>query len=352
MAQSVQKGVEVNWSQLNETQKAAMSEAKQAEVSSWLTNRVVKAALPYITREQALRMRWIFTFKAAEHGQVKAKARMVILAYSDPSLLDQETSSPAMSRQSKMLLFNFATAKLWHTLAGDVKTAFLQAAAKAPDRRRPLYAQPLPELAAAMNLSEHEMVELLGSAYGLTSAPREWYQDVTATLRRLKAVPCLSDPCVWRLYNESGDDVIALIGLYVDDILFCGDEGNNLYCEFLHELRRAYSWSPWESDNFGHCAVRVQQFADASILLDHSEFCSELVQMPPGLKAILLSMLATKRGEVVDMINKLVREFHSSRHVSVKVQQLECEPSRLVFVGWLSQTGLTSSRPAVISSVS
>ena len=74
--------------------------------------------------------------------------------------------------------------------------------------------------------------------------------------------------------------------------------------------------------------------------------------MPPGLKAILLSMLATKRGEVVDMINKLVREFHSSRHVSVKVQQLECEPSRLVFVGWLSQTGLTSSRPAVISSVS
>ncbi|CAE7907904.1 bacA, partial [Symbiodinium necroappetens] len=352
LAKSVQKGVEVSWNRLDETQRAAMTEAKQAEVASWISNKVVKAALPHISREQALRMRWIYTFKAAEPGKVKAKARMVILGYSDPSLLDQETSSPAMSRQSKMLFFNYATARRWRVLAGDVKTAFLQA--KAPDRQHPLYAQPLPELAAAMNLTEEQMVELLGSAYGLTSAPREWFQDLTTTLRKLNAVPCVSDPCIWRLFDSAGTKVIALIGLYVDDILFCGDEGDQLYCTFLHELHQAYAWSPWEADNFSHCGVRVQQFADASILLDHSEYCTELVQMPARAKgddselsvqelsqarailgsiqwrasqtapqhsakvSYLLSMLATKRGEVVDMVNKLVREVHSSRHVILR----------------------------------
>ena len=368
MAKSVQKGVEVSWNRLNDAQRAAMSEAKKAEVDSWLANRVVKAALPHITKEQSLRMRWIYTFKAAEPGKVKAKARMVILGYSDPSLLEQETSSPAMSRQSKMLFFNFATAKRWRLLAGDVKTAFLQA--KAPNREHPLHAQPLPELAEAMNLTESQMVELLGSAYGLTSAPREWYQDLTSTLRRLKAQACLSDPCVWRLFDENDEKVIGLIGLYVDDILFCGDEGNEIYCQFLHDLHQAYSWSPWESDNFSHCGVRIQQFADASILLDHSEFCSELMQMPSRSKdddseltaqeisqarailgsiqwrasqtapqhsakvSYLLSMLATKKGEVVEMVNKLVREVHLARHISVKIQQLDCEPARMILAGW------------------
>ena len=368
MAKAVQKGVEVSWSRLNDQQRAAMTEAKKAEVDSWLANRVVKAALPHITRDQALKMRWIYTFKAAEPGKVKAKARMVILGYSDPALLDQETSSPAMSRQSKMLFLNYAMGKRWRLLAGDVKTAFLQA--QAPHRQHPLYAQPLEELSAAMNLPEDQMLELLGSAYGLTSAPREWYQDLTTTLRRLQAVPCVSDSCIWRLFSEDGNTVIALIGLYVDDILFCGDEGDDRCCNFLHELHQAYSWSPWESDNFHHCGIRIQQFADASILLDHSEFCVELMQMPPRDKgdeseltaqevsqarailgsiqwrasqtapqhsakvSYLLSMLATKKGEVVDMVNKLVREVHSARHVSDKVQQLGCEPSKMVFVGW------------------
>ena len=365
LAKSVQKGVEVSWNRLNPEQRQAMTEAKHAEIQSWISNKVVKAALPHITPEQALKMRWIYTFKAAEPGKVKAKARIVILGYSDPALLEQETSAPAMTKQSKMLFYNYATARRWRVLAGDIKTAFLQA--KNPQRAHPLFARPLQELAQAMDLAPDQMIQLMGSAYGLTSAPREWYQDLTTTLRSLGAEVCVTDPCVWRLYDGSGTRVVALIGLYVDDILFCGDEGHEKYCQFLHELHAAYSWSPWESDNFTHCGVRVQQFADASILLDHSEFCSELMQMPsrsPGddselstqelsqARAVLgsvqwrasqtapqhsakvsylLSLLATKKADVVDQVNKLVREVHASKHVSARVQQLNCDPERLMF---------------------
>ena len=368
LAKSVQKGVEVSWNRLNPEQRQAMTEAKHAEIQSWISNKVVKAALPHITPEQAMKMRWIYTFKAAEPGKVKAKARIVILGYSDPALLEQETSAPAMTKQSKMLFYNYATARRWRVLAGDIKTAFLQA--KNPQRAHPLFARPLQQLAQAMDLAPDQMIQLMGSAYGLTSAPREWYQDLTTTLRSLGAEVCVTDPCVWRLYDGPGTMVVALIGLYVDDILFCGDEGHEKYCQFLHELHAAYSWSPWESDNFTHCGVRVQQFADASILLDHSEFCSELMQMPsrpPGddselstqelsqARAVLgsvqwrasqtapqhsakvsylLSLLATKKADVVDQVNKLVREVHSSKHVSARVQQLNCDPERLMFVGW------------------
>ena len=60
---------------------------------------------------------------------------------------------------SKMLLLNMASARRWKILAGDV--------AKPPERLRPLHAKPLPELAEAMKLSEGQLIELLGSAYGL-----------------------------------------------------------------------------------------------------------------------------------------------------------------------------------------
>ena len=52
---------------------------------------------------------------------------------------------------------------------------FLQA--RSPDRVHPLYGQLLPELAERMGIAEGQ--SCLGSAYGLTSAPREWYIDLT-----------------------------------------------------------------------------------------------------------------------------------------------------------------------------
>ena len=132
MVKNVQKGVEVAYHKLNEKQKLAMNAAKTAEIESWLGDKVAKAACPSITEEQCVRMRWLYTFKAAgeeptEKGKAKAKARIVVLGFSDPSLLERTASSPAMSRLSKMLLLNMATARRWKILAGDVKTAFLQA---------------------------------------------------------------------------------------------------------------------------------------------------------------------------------------------------------------------------------
>ena len=60
----------------------------------------------------------------------------------------------------------------------------------------------------------------------------------------------------------------------MDDVLFPGDEGSPVWKTFLRDLRAAYQWDLWEAENFLHCGLRLQQFADDSVMLDHSEFCS------------------------------------------------------------------------------
>eukprot|EP00439_Symbiodinium_sp_Y106_P084240 s635_g25.t1 len=334
----MQKGVEIAYHKLDAEQKRAMDEAKTAEISSWIVN---------VSSEEALKMRWVYTFKAVtdDPSKVKAKARIVVLGFSDPSLLDRDTSSPALTRTSKMLLLNFAVAKRWRLMAADVRTAFLQA--KAQDRVHPLYARPLPELSEAFGLKQGQMLELLGSAYGLTSAPREWYIDLSSTLRSLGATVCKADPCLWRFMSEAGE-TLGVLGIHVDDILMAGDESRPEWVEFVRRLHGSYQWAPWETDRFTHCGLDIQQLFDDTVMINHDEYCSNISQMnarskgdESPLREEELSQLRAIHGAIqwrdckaIDLTNKLVREVHASRHLSVNVHQLDCPPEKMVVVGW------------------
>ena len=90
-----------------------------------------------------------------------------------------------MSRLSRQLLLNMVAVKKWELICGDVKSAFLQA--KSPQEARGVFAAPVEELSAALQLRPGQCVQLLKSCYGLVSAPREWYDDVHRTLSSLGA---------------------------------------------------------------------------------------------------------------------------------------------------------------------
>ena len=245
-SKALQKGVEVSWQRLSPEQRRAMGEAKGAEVSQWLQMHVCKKVAEFVPAAQLLRMRWVFTFKEAppsEDGspQVKAKARIVILGFSDPGLLEGATASPTMTRLTLQLLLNYAMMKQWPLFSADVRTAFLQARPR--DRGRRLLAKPLKELAEAMDLAEHEAVELTGSAYGLSTAPREWFTDVSSTLRDLGAQRSRSDPCLWIIKDEAGD-VTGLVASHVDDFLLCGSTSSPSWQTFISKLKQAYTWAP------------------------------------------------------------------------------------------------------------
>ena len=372
VTKSIGKGVEVSWHRLSREQQSAMAEAKSAEVSQWLQMKVCKRVAELIPASQLLRMRWVLTFKEAPptpegRPQVKAKARIVILGFSDPGLLEDATASPTMTRLTRQLLLNFAMMKQWSLYSADVRAAFLQA--RPQDRGRRLLAKPLKELAEAMGLDEQAAVELTGSAYGLSTAPREWFIDVSATLRKLGARQSRSDPCLWLVPDEAGE-TIGLLSSHVDDFLVCGSHHSKAWQTFVSDFKRSYSWSPWQHTNFEHCGVRVVQHEDYSVTLDHSAYCEGLTQMEPPssgqekmspaqmsqAKAILGSaqwrvtqtgpqhaaklgylqtLLASGDVACVEQINKLVREIRACRNIGVQVANLgTMDTKQAVFVAW------------------
>ena len=374
VSKSIQKGVEVNWQKLSPEQQKAMAEAKALEVDQWISTQACEAVRHVVPDSQLLRMRWVLTFKSAgsdtaNAGKMKAKARIVILGFSDPHLLEVETASPAMSRLSRQLFLQMCSTRRWRAMKADVKSAFLQA--ESPQRDRQVYARPIAELAEAMNLTPQDAVQIVRSCYGLCSAPREWYLDVHNTLTRLGAERLVCDPCMWRVCRQDRDKkiVVGIVTSHVDDFLLGGEEADDTWNTFVEAFHAAYKWSPWEATDFSHCGVRVVQHEDFSFSLNHSEFCEDLKQIPvpreerpmsesemSQVRAVLgsiqwrvyqsgpqhasklgylQSLCATRDSSVIPAVNKLVREVHSSKHVSVGIQQLgPCDPSELSLVCW------------------
>ena len=372
VSKSIQKGVEVNWQKLSPEHQKAMAEAKV--YFQWISTQACEAVRHVVPDSQLLRMRWVLTFKsagsdAATAGKMKAKARTVILGFSDPHLLEVETASPAMSRLSRQLFLQMCSTKRWRAVKADVKSAFLQA--ESPQRDRHVYARPIAELAEAMKLAPQDAVQIVRSCYGLCSTPREWYLDVHHTLTRLGAERLVCDPCMWRVCRQDKDRkvVVGIVTSHVDDFLLGGVEDEDTWTSFVEAFHASYKWSPWEATDFSHCGVRVVQHDDFSFSLNHSEFCEDLKQIPvpredrpmsdsemSQVRAVLgsiqwrayqsgpqhasklgylQSLCATRDSSVILAVNKLVREVHASKRVSVGIQQLgPCDPSGLSLVCW------------------
>ena len=113
------------------------------------------------------------------------------------------------------------------------------------------------------------------------SAPREWFIEVNRVatedchLRQLK-----SDHCMWVLDGEGENaEPVGFIAAHVDDFLIAGDVTDPRWRASLEAFKGAFRWSPWEEPPYLHCGVMIDQLADYSFQLDHSEFCTELKQI-------------------------------------------------------------------------
>ena len=79
------------------------------------------------------------------------------------------------------------------------------------------------------------------------NAPAEWYRTVHAELdERLRTEPCRSTP---------DGRLIA----HVDDFLVCGDESSERWMEALSKFYGRFRCSPWETNEYMRCGVRVKE---------------------------------------------------------------------------------------------
>ena len=157
--------------------------------------------------------RWVFKWKADETGKiVKAKARLVAKGFKQKYGVDYlETFSPTANAASMRLLVALACKYNLELLHWDIEQAFVQSE---------LDHEVFMKLPPGCGSMSGKVVRLNKSLYGLKQASRTFYKRLVSDLKRIGFEQSLSDPCVLRFMM--GDEVMGMVAIHVDDILYAG----------------------------------------------------------------------------------------------------------------------------------
>ena len=177
-------------------------------------------------KRNTIKSKWVFTKKYNHDGTLnKYKARLVAKGFTQRHGVDyQETFAPTMALKSFRTLVATATSELKTLFHADVPTAFIRSTLT----EESVLLEP-PEIPGDLVLPEgfskcspDELYLLLKALYGLKQAPRQWYSTMRDYLNSLGFTQAASDPCIFVL--DKNDEHMT-IGLYVDDLLYFGDQG-------------------------------------------------------------------------------------------------------------------------------
>ena len=174
-------------------------EAKKAECQSWLDNEVFDLVdMRKLRIRNFVSGRWVLTTKRDKDGNfVKCKARWVLKGFQDKQKNDQETDSPAASRNGFRCATQHAANQGWNFFHMDLKTAFLQG--EHYDESRDILCQIPPEYGYPPYMG----ARMKKPAYGLNDAPRKWWNVVDKALLSYGLVPTRADRCTYVLYGDT-----------------------------------------------------------------------------------------------------------------------------------------------------
>ncbi|CAE7660472.1 RE1, partial [Symbiodinium sp. CCMP2456] len=249
------RAVEVCERKLTPSQKEEFRAAKNIEVRNFIASKAFETLPDELrpSREQAINMRWILTWKATDSGGQKAKARAVLLGYQDPKYEFRSTTAPVMTRQTRQMQLQLSANRNWTVQKGDVSGAFLQGR-EYPDQ---LYCIPCKEICEAMGVPEGTITRLKRACYGLVDAPLEWYRTVDEYLCELGLERTYADACAW-VWRPKGE-LRGMISGHVDDFLFSGSADDAEWQALLEKIRQRFKWGDWEQDKFVQCGVQVER---------------------------------------------------------------------------------------------
>lgn len=182
--------VEVSLRKCTPEQQEAFRQAKLKEIGEWMRSGALRAICRKgIPLSRLMRSRWVLTFK--ESGA--AKARLVLMGFTDPDLLHMRADSPTVSRRGRMMFLQLCANEGWRCEKGDVIGAFLQGRDET-EALRAVYTDPVPELREAMGMKDTEIAQIVKAGYGLTCAPRRWWEQVKTDLKALGLTAIRTEP--------------------------------------------------------------------------------------------------------------------------------------------------------------
>jgi len=271
---------EIPWKTIPKQDWPSFIEALKEEWREW---ELWSSCKPVLLREDInpqliMKSRVCFRWKPKDGGKwFKAKARIVIQGYRDPHLPLLTRDAPVLARTSFMLILQWAACHNVSLFNGDCKSAFLQGL---PDTERPtaIYMRPpQDDLSLEVNpqwRNKKLVYQLSAPVYGQANAPRRWFLYVVQVLQGLNWHQHSLDPCLF--LQRSGDKVVAVLGLHVDDIIIaCLPEHESL----LEEVKAAFTWgSEWEKDDFVFIGRRISRTEDGGVALDQTHYVADIVK--------------------------------------------------------------------------
>ncbi len=186
-----------------------------------------------------LKSRVCYRWKPKDGGKwFKAKARIVLQGYRDPHLPLLTRDSPVLSKTCFILIVQWAASNQVSIFNADCKSAFLQGL---PDDERPtaIYMRP-PQDGISLEVnpkwqSKRYVYKLTAPVYGQANAPRRWFLYVVQVLTGKHWAQHTLDPCCF--LQRVDNQVVALLGLHVDDIITCCLPG---YEHLLDEVKTSF----------------------------------------------------------------------------------------------------------------
>ena len=122
--------------------------------------------------------RWVHTIKVTDEGVTKAKARLVARGYEDPDLGDILTASPTCGKGMWRLAVQILANRRWMPHCLDITSDFLNG----EQLGREVYLLP-PKGCAPDGM----IWSLRRPVYGLSDAPRKWYDAVRNAFDKIQA---------------------------------------------------------------------------------------------------------------------------------------------------------------------
>ena len=262
---------------LTATERGLFEAAKQKEIQCWLQTSAIRPILRQkLNPEQILKSRWILTWKApesAEEGR-RAKARLVVLGFQDPKLVEVMRDAPTLSREGRALVLQTIASAQFPLSSFDIKTAFLRGKA---DAANPLAMEPPPDVRKILNLKDGEVCELLGNAYGRVDAPLLFYKELCKQLLQLGFTRHPLEPCVFMLYTDQR--LSGVLGMHVDDGV-CG--GDDKFTQKIQQLEKNLPFGSRKFKSFVFTGIHLEQFPDYSVRASQSDYVRNIPQIDIG----------------------------------------------------------------------
>ena len=259
--------------------RVAFVQAKKKELESFFTNHVWEFATEgEAPANRVLKAHFILKWSKHPDGSPRAKARLITQGFRDPDALAGllDSTSPTLSRLGRTTLMSLASLKAWKTFIADITTAFLQG--KEHPASRTLWIRLPADARALLGISDPRvLMRLRKPMYGLSDAPRAWYEEAS---RRLLSLGFTKHPLDGCLYLWFDTELRCAIGLHVDDLL--GVVEPTWSSKMKEDLQGLFAFRDFREDqeNFEFLGTQVSRQPDGGLSCGHEDYINKVKPIP------------------------------------------------------------------------